>query len=411
MPAYSLDRYEKLSTLGEGTFGIVYKAIDRLSERFVAIKKIRLGKAKEGVNFTAIREIKLLRELKHERIVELVDVYSKKRNLHLVFEFASGGDLEMIVKDAKVFLGVGDVKQYLRMTLEAVKFCHENWVLHRDVKPNNLLVCANGALKLADFGLARAFGSPEREGAREYTRAVFARWYRAPELLLGAKRYGPAVDSWAIGMVFAELMLRKPFAPGNSDIDQLTRIYQILGTPTEDDWEGCAALPDWMSFPYQERMDLKKVFNVGLGVGYSKGNDRNMIGGSSANAEAIDLLEKLLKYDPGKRISCTEALKHAYFNTLPAPTPIENLPKREIVEQQLVNEKQQNQKTIISTKDGEDDAKRTANKRARSENEDDDEDEIETKKPRETHPTATVEAKENLKAKTKKMNEMFNEAE
>ena len=394
-------RYTKLETLGEGTFGVVYKASDALNPTnpFVAIKKIRLGKAKEGINFTAIREIKLLRELHHPHVVPLVDVFSKKRNLHLVFEFASGGDLEMIIKDSSIDLTIADVKSYLKMSLEAIAFCHQNWILHRDVKPNNLLVHSSGALKLADFGLARAFGSPERANGREYTRAVFARWYRAPELLLGAKRYGPKVDSWAVGMVFAELMLRKPFCPGSSDIDQLTKIYHVLGMPTEEEWEGCAALPDWMNFPRETKMDLKKIFGVEVGGKSGPGGKP-----SSANAEAIDLLEKLLKYDPGKRISCQEALKHAYFNTAPAPTEIEKLPKRK------VNiEKNKNDGGKIAT-DGEDEAKRAANKRARTDGGDDDDDEEEEvtkKRLRGTHPTATDEAKEGLKAKTKQMQSMF----
>jgi cyclin-dependent kinase 7 len=399
----SANRYAKLETLGEGTFGVVYKASDSLnasSSPYVAIKKIRLGKAKEGINFTAIREIKLLRELHHPHVVPLVDVFSKKRNLHLVFEFASGGDLEMIIKDSSIDLSIADVKSYLKMSLEAIAFCHQNWILHRDVKPNNLLVHESGALKLADFGLARAFGSPERENGREYTRAVFARWYRAPELLLGAKRYGPKVDSWAVGMVFAELMLRKPFCPGSSDIDQLTKIYHVLGTPTEEEWEGCAALPDWMSFPRKEKMDLRKIFGVEVGGKSGPGGKL-----SSANAEAIDLLEQLLKYDPEKRISCQEALKHAYFNTAPAPTEISKLPKRKstITEEKKISD----DKT-----DGEDEAKRAADKRART---DDDLDETEEEKEgtkkrlRETHPTATDEAKEGLKARTKQMQSMFDD--
>jgi cyclin-dependent kinase 7 len=201
-------------------------------------------------------------------------------------------------------------------------------------------------------------------------------------------------------MVFAELMLRKPFCPGSSDIDQLTKIYHVLGTPTEEEWEGCAALPDWMSFPRKEKMDLRKIFGVEVGGKSGPGGKL-----SSANAEAIDLLEQLLKYDPEKRISCQEALKHAYFNTAPAPTEISKLPKRKstITEEKKISD----DKT-----DGEDEAKRAANKRART---DDDLDETEEEKEgakkrlRETHPTATDEAKEGLKARTKQMQSMFDD--
>ena len=165
-----MDRYVKGRTLGEGTFGVVHEArVEATGER-VAIKKIRLGKLKEGVNFTAIREIKLLQEIEHEHVIALVDVFAHKKNLNLVFEFC-GGDLEMVIRDKTAPLERGEVKSYAMMTLRAVAHCHERWVLHRDLKPNNLLIAPNGCLKLADFGLARIFGSPDRR----FTHQVFAR--------------------------------------------------------------------------------------------------------------------------------------------------------------------------------------------------------------------------------------------
>uniref|UniRef100_A0A6V7PS59 [RNA-polymerase]-subunit kinase n=1 Tax=Ananas comosus var. bracteatus TaxID=296719 RepID=A0A6V7PS59_ANACO len=192
--------------LGEGTYGVVFKAIDTKTGQTVAIKKIRLGKYKEGVNFTALREIKLLKELKDPNIIELIDAFPHKGNLHLVFEFMES-DLEAVIRDRNIVLSPADIKSYLQMTLKGLAFCHRKWVLHRDMKPNNLLIAADGQLKLADFGLARIFGSPDRK----FTHQVFARWYRAPELLFGAKQYGAGVDVWAAGCIFAELLLRRPF--------------------------------------------------------------------------------------------------------------------------------------------------------------------------------------------------------
>ena len=218
------ERYIKGAVLGEGTFGVVTKAEDTLTQKVVAIKKIRLGQYREGVNFTAIREIKLLQELRHPHVIELVDCFPHKRNLNLVFECCES-DLEAVIKDKFIPLGTPEIKSYMAMTLQAVAYCHDCWVLHRDLKPNNLLIAPDGALKLADFGLARVFGSPNRK----WTHQVFARWYRAPELLLGSKTYGPGVDMWAVGCIFAELMLRKPYLPGSSDIDQLGRIYSASG--------------------------------------------------------------------------------------------------------------------------------------------------------------------------------------
>ena len=296
-------RYLKGAVLGEGTFGVVTKAEDTLTRKAVAIKKIRLGKYKEGVNFTAIREIKLLQELRHPHVIELVDVFPHKRNLHLVFECCES-DLEAVVKDKFLPLGVPEIKSYVQMTLKAVAYCHSCWVLHRDLKPNNLLIAPNGALKLADFGLARVFGSPNRR----FTHQVFARWYRAPELLLGSKIYGPGVDLWAVGCIFAELMLRRPFVPGSSDIDQLGRIYQQLGTPTEETWPGHKNLPDYMEFSRVPPPPLRDAF-------------------PSAPPEALDLLAKLTAFDPNRRVTAEEALKHPYFAAPPLATPFPELPR------------------------------------------------------------------------------------
>ena len=270
----------------------------------VAIKKIRLGKLKEGVNFTAIREIKLLQEIKHEHVIKLVDVFAHKKNLNLVFEFC-GGDLEMVIKDKGTPMSAGEVKSYAQMTLRAVAHCHENWVLHRDLKPNNLLIARDGCLKLADFGLARIFGSPDRR----FTHQVFARWYRAPELLLGSKMYGAGVDVWAVGCIIAEMMLKRPFFAGSSDIDQLGKVYAALGTPTETSWPGVSALPDFIEFVYVAPPDLRHTF-------------------PNETDEAIDLLKKMLEYDPNKRITAAQALEHPYFHTKPAPIPYRRLPKR-----------------------------------------------------------------------------------
>ena len=154
------ERYIKGAVLGEGTFGVVTKAEDTLTQKVVAIKKIRLGQYREGVNFTAIREIKLLQELRHPHVIELVDCFPHKRNLNLVFECCES-DLEAVIKDKFIPLGTPEIKSYMAMTLQAVAYCHDCWVLHRDLKPNNLLIAPDGALKLADFGLARVFGSPK----------------------------------------------------------------------------------------------------------------------------------------------------------------------------------------------------------------------------------------------------------
>ncbi|XP_077923369.1 cyclin-dependent kinase 7 isoform X7 [Halichoerus grypus] len=199
-------RYEKLDFLGEGQFATVYKARDKNTNQIVAIKKIKLGhrsEAKDGINRTALREIKLLQELSHPNIIGLLDAFGHKSNISLVFDFMET-DLEVIIKDNSLVLTPSHIKAYMLMTLQGLEYLHQHWILHRDLKPNNLLLDENGVLKLADFGLAKSFGSPNRA----YTHQVVTRWYRAPELLFGARMYGVGVDMWAVGCILAELLLR-----------------------------------------------------------------------------------------------------------------------------------------------------------------------------------------------------------
>ncbi|KAJ7975183.1 GPCR kinase [Quillaja saponaria] len=297
------DRYLKREVLGEGTYGVVYKAIDTKTGQTVAIKKIRLGKQKEGVNFTALREIKLLKELKDPNIIELIDAFPHKENLHLVFEFMET-DLEAVIRDRNIFLSPADIKSYLQMTLRGLAVCHKKWVLHRDMKPNNLLIGPNGKLKLADFGLARIFGSPDRR----FTHQVFARWYRAPELLFGSKQYGSGVDVWAAACIFAELLLRRPFLQGSSDIDQLGKIFAAFGTPTPSQWPDVVYLPDYVEYQYVAAPPLRSLFPM-------------------ASDDALDLLSKMFAYDPRARLSVRQALEHRYFSSAPLPTIPDKLPR------------------------------------------------------------------------------------
>ncbi|CAI5484736.1 unnamed protein product [Closterium sp. Yama58-4] len=269
----------------------------------VAIKKIHLGDCKEGVNVTALREIKLLQELHHPHIIDLIDIYPHKRNLNLVLEFMET-DLENIIKDRSLHLSPADIKAFMRMTLEGLAYLHGKWVLHRDMKPNNLLIGPTGELKIADFGFARLFGSPDRK----LTHQVFALWYRAPELLFGSKAYGSGVDVWGAGCVFAELLLRRPFLQGSSDIDQLGKIFAALGTPREDQWPDMQCLPDYVHFNFCPAPPLKSHFPM-------------------AGDDALDLLSRMLTFDPNKRITAAQALHHRYFLLGPPATKPKDLPR------------------------------------------------------------------------------------
>jgi serine/threonine protein kinase len=287
-----MDRYLRLDKIGEGTYGVVYKAKDKQLGETVALKKIRLEQEDEGVPSTAIREISILKELRHPNIVLFKDVVHQDNRLYLVFEFLDQ-DLKRYM-DSVSSLPPMVVKSYLYQLINGIDFCHKHRVLHRDLKPQNLLIDRHGALKLADFGLARAFGIP----VRHYTHEVVTLWYRAPEILLGARKYSTPVDIWSIGCIFAEMVMRAPLFPGDSEIDQLHRIFQALGTPSDEVWPGVSELPDFKpTFPNWSR--------------------RN-IGEKVPRLEPLgqDLMARMLTYEPSKRISAMDALKHPYFDTL-----------------------------------------------------------------------------------------------
>lgn len=199
-----MENFQKVEKIGEGTYGVVYKAKNKLTGEVVALKKIRLDTETEGVPSTAIREISLLKELNHPNIVKLLDVIHTENKLYLVFEFLHQ-DLKKFM-DASALTGIPLplIKSYLFQLLQGLAFCHSHRVLHRDLKPQNLLINAEGSIKLADFGLARAFGVP----VRTYTHEVVTLWYRAPEILLGCKYYSTAVDIWSLGCIFAEMVRR-----------------------------------------------------------------------------------------------------------------------------------------------------------------------------------------------------------
>jgi cyclin-dependent kinase 2 len=296
-----MENFQKIEKIGEGAYGIVYKAKDKITDQYVALKKIRLETESEGVPSTAIREISLLKELEHPAIVQLLDVVHADQKLYLVFEYLDK-DLKKHMDDHAasrkgIDAGSGGlpeplVKSYLKQLLEGIAYCHSHRVLHRDLKPQNLLIDSSGRIKLADFGLARAFGVP----VRTYTHEVVTLWYRAPEVLLGSKFYSTSVDTWSLGCIFAEMLTRRPLFPGDSEIDQLFRIFRTLGTPDEQSWPGVSQLPDYKSvFPRWEAQELSTVLP------------------SSLSAEGRDIFTRLLVYNPSDRISAKMALNHDYL--------------------------------------------------------------------------------------------------
>eukprot|EP00768_Dysnectes_brevis_P003293 gnl/Dysnectes_brevis/2367_a2796_2078.p1 GENE.gnl/Dysnectes_brevis/2367_a2796_2078~~gnl/Dysnectes_brevis/2367_a2796_2078.p1 ORF type:complete len:307 (-),score=100.45 gnl/Dysnectes_brevis/2367_a2796_2078:165-1085(-) len=289
-----MERYQKIFKVGEGTYGEVYKARDTRNGNIVAIKRIRLEHEEEGVPGTAIREISLLKELDHPYIIKLVDVIHQSHRLHLVFEYLDH-DMKKYMDATDAMLPPEVVRSFTYQLTEGIHFCHCRRIMHRDLKPHNLLIDKKGTLKVADFGLARAFGIP----IRQFTHEIVTLWYRAPEILLGSRHYSTSVDVWSIGVIFAEMVTKTPLFPGDSEIDELFRIFEILGLPNETTWPGVTGLPDWRStFPQFKGKGIRSVLKTRL------------------CDEGIDLLEKMLVMDPVKRISAKQALLHPYLRGL-----------------------------------------------------------------------------------------------
>ena len=279
--------------LGEGAYGKVYKARSVRTGEAVAMKQMNFDAQVEGVPTTAIREIALLKELSHPNVVRLLDVFCKPNKLVLVFEFLEN-DLKKYMKALDGPLSPFTVKHFAYQLCRGVEFCHANRIIHRDLKPQNLLINDQLLLKIADFGLARAFAVP----VPAYTHEVVTVWYRPPEILLGAKLYSVPVDLWSIGCVIGEMATGAPLFAGDSEIDTIFKIFQKLGTPSEQVWPGVSELPDYKaSFPKWPPRGWAQIRNTKQQVG----------------TDGIDLLENLMCYDPRRRLPARRALQHAYF--------------------------------------------------------------------------------------------------
>jgi len=280
--------------LGEGTYGKVYKAVAKQTRQVVAIKRIKLNpEDDEGVPSTALREVAVLKELNSEYVVKLYEAFCSPNKLTLVFELMEN-DLKKYMKALGKPLEVSVIKCLCWQMVKGLEVCHARRIIHRDIKPQNLLIDQQLRLKLADFGLARAFMVP----LPKYTHEVVTVWYRAPEILLGNGLYSLPVDMWATGCVFAEMATGQPLFAGDSEIDTIFKVFQKLGTPTEEMWPGLSELPFFKpSFPKWPAKGWDNIRNTKSQVGL----------------DGIDLLEKLMAYDPKKRLSARKSLEHPYL--------------------------------------------------------------------------------------------------
>lgn len=287
-----MDKYEKIAKIGEGSYGVVFKCINRDNRTVVAIKKFVESEDDQIIRKIAMREIRMLKQLKHHNLVNLLEVFRRKRKLHLVFEYCDHTVLNELEEHPN---GVGDnqIKRIIYQVLSAVEFCHKHNCIHRDVKPENILVTKNGIVKLCDFGFARLLTGP----TDEYTDYVATRWYRAPELLVGDTQYGPAVDVWAVGCVFAELLSGQALWPGKSDVDQLYLIKKTLGDLIQRhvDVFRSNAFFRGITIPECSRMEPLEVR-------------------FQTTKQSLAFMKSCLVMEPSSRLTCTKLKEHEYFN-------------------------------------------------------------------------------------------------
>ncbi|KAF7596562.1 Cyclin-dependent kinase 12 [Aspergillus hancockii] len=282
------------SVIGAGTYGKVFKAIHVYTQGKVALKKIRMEGEKDGFPVTAVREIKLLQHLRNHNVVSLLEVMVERNECFMVFEYLSH-DLTGLINHPTFTLTAAHKKDLAKQMFEGLSYLHHRGVLHRDIKAANILISNRGLLKYADFGLARFFSKSRQ---LDYTNRVITIWYRPPELLLGETRYGPAVDVWSAACVYVEMFTKKAVFPGEGgEISQLEKLYNCLGTPTRAEWPDIAEMPWFELMRPTERK--KRVFEE--------------VYGQILTPAALDLVSQIFRYDPLKRPTAEQILKHPYF--------------------------------------------------------------------------------------------------
>uniref|UniRef100_A0A8C0MWG5 cyclin-dependent kinase n=1 Tax=Canis lupus familiaris TaxID=9615 RepID=A0A8C0MWG5_CANLF len=288
-----LETYVKLDKLGEGTYATVFKGRSKLTENLVALKEIRL-EHEEGAPCTAIREVSLLKNLKHANIVTLHDLIHTERSLTLVFEYLDS-DLKQYLDHCGNLMSMHNVKIFMFQLLRGLAYCHRRKILHRDLKPQNLLISERGELKLADFGLARAKSVP----TKTYSNEVVTLWYRPPDVLLGSTEYSTPIDMWGVGCIHYEMATGRPLFPGSTVKEELHLIFRLLGTPTEETWPGVMALSEFRAYSFPQYLPQPLISHA-----------------PRLDTDGLHLLSSLLLYESKSRMSAEAALSHPYFRSL-----------------------------------------------------------------------------------------------
>ncbi|XP_053392888.1 cyclin-dependent kinase-like 2 isoform X21 [Mercenaria mercenaria] len=287
-----MEKYENQGLVGEGSYGMVLKCRHKDTGQLVAIKKFLESEDDKMVKKIALREVRMLKQLRHDNLVNLLEVFRRKKRLYLVFEFVDHTVLDELEKCPNG-LDETTCRKILWQVLKGIEFCHANHIIHRDIKPENILVSKNGVVKLCDFGFARTLAQP----GEIYTDYVATRWYRAPELLVGDTKYGKAVDIWAVGCLLVEMLTGEPLFPGDSDIDQLYHIVKVFGNLTARHKEVFMRNPLFVGMRLPEVREVTPI-------------EKKFTRMSNFS---LALIKDCLKLDPDDRPTCSQLLKHEFF--------------------------------------------------------------------------------------------------
>ncbi|KAK5169648.1 uncharacterized protein LTR77_005625 [Saxophila tyrrhenica] len=313
-PCRSVERFDLLNHIEEGSYGFVSRAREEATGDIVAVKKLKLDPARDGgFPVTALREIQCLNAAKHRHVVDLREVVTgqgaAKEDVYLVMEFVEH-DLKTLQEDMDEPFVPSEVKTLLLQLGSAMEFLHDHWILHRDLKTSNILMNNRGEIKIADFGMARHCGDPP---PNNLTLLVVTLWYRSPELLLGATTYDSTVDMWSLGCIFGELLTKQPLLQGKNEVDQLSKIFELCGIPSEDNWPGFKRLPNarTLRLPSQSKSAQGSIVRSKF---------------STLTNAGVSLLNGLLSLNPAQRPSAKEMLEHSYFREDPRPKPTAMFP-------------------------------------------------------------------------------------
>ncbi|RMD41810.1 hypothetical protein DV735_g3316, partial [Chaetothyriales sp. CBS 134920] len=310
-PSASVEEYELLNSIEEGSYGKVSRARSKIHGQVVALKKLKVDQSHDGFPITGLREIHTLRSCSHSHIVDLHEVVTgpSLSDVYLVLSFVEH-DLKSLLESLSEPFLPSEIKTLMLQLSSAIAYLHAHYILHRDLKTSNILLSNRGEVKLADFGMARFTSSPP---PANLTQLVVTLWYRAPELLLGVPSYSFEVDIWSLGCVFAELLTLEPLFQGKNEIDQLSLIFGLLGTPSNESWPGFRSLPN-----------AKALHSV-----LKNPNPSSRLSAGKfpyLTASGLGLLSAMLSLNPAGRPSAEQVLEHQHFNQDPKPKPKEMFP-------------------------------------------------------------------------------------